>query len=274
MEYGAHQACVPAARPNRWRTHGGGRDAGEAGRAAGWRVESRVRAGSDPGGDGGGAGRALGDADLPAHCSAGCRIAWRWRRSRRDGRCRSTRSKETCGLKVDRYAEARAAFERAQKIDATAFVLVGLARAGARLGDQAGACEAYRQAVGTAERALLDEARAYLSAPPASDRYRYRPAILEALAGHGLSLVRRHRRASCATRSTISTVTRSALCATVAGPVSSQPVNWRRASSSCVSATCCCRFRSRTGRNERDSRIAGRAGFRPYRRKRRPVRRR
>lgn len=68
-------------------------------------------------------------------------------------------------LDVDRYAEARAAFERAQKTDATAFVLVGLARTRARLGEQADACEAYRQAAAIAERALLDEARAYLKRP-------------------------------------------------------------------------------------------------------------
>jgi tetratricopeptide (TPR) repeat protein len=68
-------------------------------------------------------------------------------------------------LEVDRYAEARAAFERALKVDATAFVLVGLARTRARLDEHAGACEAYRQAAATAERALLDEARTYLKRP-------------------------------------------------------------------------------------------------------------
>ncbi len=63
-------------------------------------------------------------------------------------------------LEVDRYAEALQAFERALKIEPTAFVLVGLARTRARLGNEAGACEAYRQAVAIAERALLEEARA------------------------------------------------------------------------------------------------------------------
>ncbi len=68
-------------------------------------------------------------------------------------------------LEVDRYAEALAAFERAQKLDANAFVLVGLARTRARMGNAAGACEAYRQATTTAERALLEEARAYVARP-------------------------------------------------------------------------------------------------------------
>jgi tetratricopeptide (TPR) repeat protein len=73
-------------------------------------------------------------------------------------------------LEVDRYDEALAAFERALKLETTAFALVGLARTRDRLGDKAGACDAYRQALETAERALLDEARAYLVAPPCKGR--------------------------------------------------------------------------------------------------------
>jgi len=68
-------------------------------------------------------------------------------------------------LEVDRYAEALAAFERAVQVESTAFVLVGLGRTRARLGDQSGACDAFRQAAAAAERALLDEARAYLARP-------------------------------------------------------------------------------------------------------------
>lgn len=49
-------------------------------------------------------------------------------------------------LEVDRYEEARAAFERAVKSDGGAVALVGLARALARLGLHDEACQTYRQA--------------------------------------------------------------------------------------------------------------------------------
>lgn len=65
-------------------------------------------------------------------------------------------------LEVDRYDEARAAFERAE---ATGFVLVSLARTRARLGDEAGACAAARLAVEKSDGALLDEAKQYLARP-------------------------------------------------------------------------------------------------------------
>lgn len=68
-------------------------------------------------------------------------------------------------LEVDRYEEARAAFERARATAPTGFVLVGLARTRARLGDERGACDAYREAVEQSERALQDEARTYLARP-------------------------------------------------------------------------------------------------------------
>jgi hypothetical protein len=66
-------------------------------------------------------------------------------------------------LEVDRYAEAAAAFDRAQQAHPTGFALVGLARARARLDDEQGACDAYRRAAASADAALLDEARAFLA---------------------------------------------------------------------------------------------------------------
>jgi hypothetical protein len=68
-------------------------------------------------------------------------------------------------LEVDRYDEARAAFERARATSPTGFVLVGLARTKARLGDERGACDTYREAMDRSERAVQDEARAYLKRP-------------------------------------------------------------------------------------------------------------
>lgn len=53
-------------------------------------------------------------------------------------------------LEVDRYSEARDAFQRATKLKPTANALIGLARASDRLGDVIGACAAYTQASSTA----------------------------------------------------------------------------------------------------------------------------
>lgn len=68
-------------------------------------------------------------------------------------------------LEVDRYTEARAAFERARKIGESGFILIGLGRTRARLGDDKGACDAYRQAMMATERGLLDEAKANAESP-------------------------------------------------------------------------------------------------------------
>lgn len=53
-------------------------------------------------------------------------------------------------LEVDRYSEARDAFQRATKLKPTANAWIGLARASDRLGDVVGACAAYTQASSTA----------------------------------------------------------------------------------------------------------------------------
>ncbi len=63
-------------------------------------------------------------------------------------------------LEVDRYQEARAAFERAAP---TGIVLIGLARTRTRLNDHAGACRAYRQAVDKSDGDLLADAQASLT---------------------------------------------------------------------------------------------------------------
>lgn len=63
-------------------------------------------------------------------------------------------------LEVDRYDEARTAFERAEP---TGFVLIGLARTRTRLDDRAGACEAYRQALQKSDGGLLADAQASLA---------------------------------------------------------------------------------------------------------------
>jgi hypothetical protein len=68
-------------------------------------------------------------------------------------------------LEVDRYDEARRAFERAVKVDGSADAWAGLARAHARMGNKADACKAYRQIQG-AGTALLTEARAFLATCP------------------------------------------------------------------------------------------------------------
>lgn len=60
-------------------------------------------------------------------------------------------------LEVDRYDEARAAFQRARQRDASGFVLTGLGRTLARLGDPA-ACGVLREAMEKSEGALRDEA--------------------------------------------------------------------------------------------------------------------
>lgn len=66
-------------------------------------------------------------------------------------------------LEVDRYAEARVAYQRA--IDAFPYpaALVGLARASHELGDAQAACDTFRRASATAAGPLAEEARAYLS---------------------------------------------------------------------------------------------------------------
>jgi tetratricopeptide (TPR) repeat protein len=63
---------------------------------------------------------------------------------------------------VDRFEEARKAFERAARADGGAAAAAGLARAHARLGDRAAACAAYRRVTGAAPR-LADEAKAFLA---------------------------------------------------------------------------------------------------------------
>lgn len=52
-------------------------------------------------------------------------------------------------LEVDRYKEAREAYQRAVKVKPTANAYVGLARANDRLGDLVAACAAYTQASST-----------------------------------------------------------------------------------------------------------------------------
>jgi len=52
-------------------------------------------------------------------------------------------------LEVDRYKEARDAYQRAVKVKPTANAYVGLARANDRLGDLVAACAAYTQASST-----------------------------------------------------------------------------------------------------------------------------
>jgi len=70
-------------------------------------------------------------------------------------------------LEVDRYEDARLAFERAIQSDRTPAAEVGLARALARLGRHADACDAYRYvSIRTASTSLLEEARAYLEGCP------------------------------------------------------------------------------------------------------------
>jgi hypothetical protein len=66
-------------------------------------------------------------------------------------------------LEVDRYEEARRAFERAVKADGSAEAWAGLARAQARLGNTAEACNAYRQ---IQDAALRAEVRAFLATCP------------------------------------------------------------------------------------------------------------
>lgn len=53
-------------------------------------------------------------------------------------------------FEVDRYAEAREAFQRATRLKPTPNALIGLARASDRLGDIVAACAAYTQASSTA----------------------------------------------------------------------------------------------------------------------------
>ncbi|MGQ0734541.1 MAG: hypothetical protein ACT4QD_12910 [Acidobacteriota bacterium] len=68
-------------------------------------------------------------------------------------------------LEVDRYEEARLAFDRAVRGEATPLALVGLARAAARLGRRAAACGAYAR-IGDAATALASEAREFLTRCP------------------------------------------------------------------------------------------------------------
>jgi hypothetical protein len=63
-------------------------------------------------------------------------------------------------FEVDRYDDARRAFERAVKVDGSADAWAGLARAQARLGNTAEACNAYRQ---IQDAALRAEVRAFLA---------------------------------------------------------------------------------------------------------------
>src|SRR5688572_15312093 len=51
-------------------------------------------------------------------------------------------------LEVDRYTEARDAYERAANVNPTPNALIGLARASDKLGDVAGACAAYSRVRG------------------------------------------------------------------------------------------------------------------------------
>lgn len=68
-------------------------------------------------------------------------------------------------LEVDRYAEARDAYERAVVRVPSPSALVGLARVYVRLDDEPGACNAYRRAQADAGGALAAEVRQYLERP-------------------------------------------------------------------------------------------------------------
>jgi tetratricopeptide (TPR) repeat protein len=68
-------------------------------------------------------------------------------------------------FEVDRYEEARAAFERAAKSDGAPVAFVGLGRANARLGDHAAACQAYGS-VRDAATVLQEESRSFLAGCP------------------------------------------------------------------------------------------------------------
>ncbi|MCA1584843.1 MAG: hypothetical protein LC791_08760 [Acidobacteria bacterium] len=68
-------------------------------------------------------------------------------------------------LEVDRYSDAREAYQHAIGDGGGASALVGLARVSARLHDEGGACAAYSRASVHAEGALAAEARAYLERP-------------------------------------------------------------------------------------------------------------
>ena len=65
-------------------------------------------------------------------------------------------------FEVDRFEEARGAFERAMKAELTAVALVGLARALSRLGRQDEACDMYRH-VRDATSSLREQARQELA---------------------------------------------------------------------------------------------------------------
>lgn len=68
-------------------------------------------------------------------------------------------------FEVDRYDEARRAFERAVAADPSPLALAGLARAQARLGLRDDACRTYAR-LRTGAAALMAEAREYLAACP------------------------------------------------------------------------------------------------------------
>jgi tetratricopeptide (TPR) repeat protein len=68
-------------------------------------------------------------------------------------------------FEVDRYEEARAAFDRAAQFDRSPAALAGLGRTLDAMGRQAEACAAYQQ-VHDAAPALADEAKAFLARCP------------------------------------------------------------------------------------------------------------
>jgi tetratricopeptide (TPR) repeat protein len=65
-------------------------------------------------------------------------------------------------LEVDRYDEARSAFERAVRAEESAIALVGLGRTLARLNRHDEACQAFRR-VRNAAPSLMDETRSFLA---------------------------------------------------------------------------------------------------------------
>ena len=65
-------------------------------------------------------------------------------------------------LEVDRYTEAREAYQRAVDAGGGPSALAGLARVSRRMNDERSACDAYRRAASAAAGVLAEEARAYL----------------------------------------------------------------------------------------------------------------
>ena len=68
-------------------------------------------------------------------------------------------------LEVDRYTEARDAYQRAVETAPSASALTGLGRVHDRLDDHRAACDAFRRALTTATGSLAEEARTYLARP-------------------------------------------------------------------------------------------------------------